>query len=198
MMDDFHQGGIDHGHLILVDKIDVGFAFAINGNALWLAAEIDRGVGLAGSGIDIRLDRDQQARIAAGGEHAIAGGVEFDVIGIIGGFDASEHGIGGEVKDDDRSSAAVADEAAVDLGDDCDAVGALLPGYVSQGLAGLGIDDQRVGGARDEEALGCGVDCDQVIATGPSDRESLDHAVVGRSGEGRRTGEACDCGQEQD
>ena len=54
LVDDFHGFGINHRNLVLVDEVDEDLTFAVGGEELGLASQLDCRIRLAGFGVDVR------------------------------------------------------------------------------------------------------------------------------------------------
>src|SRR4029077_15440444 len=129
--------GVDLVDLAQILHVDEHLAGGVRGGELGLAAELDGAGDLPGLGVD----HGGVLRAAVEGEDARGGGGVEDGVGVLAGrLDLAYGGEGLEVEDGDHRAAAVADEAAVEVVGDGDAVdaGGLL--YVADRLAAVDVD----------------------------------------------------------
>jgi hypothetical protein len=96
--DDRHRGGVDNGDLVGVHEVDEDFAVTVCGGELRLPAEMERRIRRAWEG-EARFDRHHDLVIAAEGQDMMAGRIVDDAIGILGGGDRTEGGMGLQVED---------------------------------------------------------------------------------------------------
>src|SRR5713101_4243449 len=164
--------------------VDPDGAFAVGNREFGFATEgngADNGAvrGVDGGGI---------LAAAVEGEDALGGGVVNDGVGIGVGFYGADGFQSFEVKDGDGVGAAVAGEAAAEVGSDGDAVHALRVGNVAFDGVGVGVHDYGVRGVGDVDAARVAVDVDVVPAFIAGDGDGLDDVVAGGAGLGGGVG----------
>src|SRR6266487_5071536 len=78
----FSRLQVHHRDLVLVHEIDIYVALAIGGEELRFSTQFDRRIQFSRFGIDVRLERHQDAFVARDYQEASAGGIEDDAIGV--------------------------------------------------------------------------------------------------------------------
>src|SRR6266851_6131057 len=160
--------------------IDPKGAFAVSDREFGFAAEGNR----ADDGTVGGVDGGGIFAAAIEGEDALGGGVINDGVGISVGFYGADGFQSFEIEDGDSVGAAVAGEAAAEVGGDSDAVHALRVGNVAFDGVGVGVHDYGVRGVGDVDAARVAVDVDVVPAFIAGDGNGLDDVVAGGAGLG--------------
>jgi len=150
--------GVDFDDLVFVGDVGVDLAITGGDGVFRLAAECDVGDGLAGGGIN----DGGGSSVAVHGEDAVGGSVVDGGIGVFLGRGAADDFEGLEVEHGDGLVLRGRSEAVG--GRDGGAVGAVDVVDLADELAGVFIDNHKVGAAGDEDAVRRGVGNDVVPA----------------------------------
>ena len=176
--DRFHRLQVDGHELAFVFEVGEGHAFAVGGQKLGLAAEVDR-VGLGGFRIGPRVEHRHHARVTAGGENLVCAGVINFSVGVIRGSHVAEHLAGLQIANDNRAGAAIGDKAVTHRRHGDEAVRALQSLHVEHDLPGGEIDRLGMVRAREVQPMRRRLDRGVIPTALPADVHRRLHGVAG-------------------
>src|SRR6267142_1783507 len=156
--------------------VHIDGAFAIGSGEFGLAAQVD----VAEYGTVGGVDGGGVFAAAVEGEDALGDGVVKNGVGIAVGLDVATDGLQRfQVKDGDIVRAAIAGEAAAEVGSDGDAVDALGVGNVADNGVGVRIENHSVSAPRDVNATSVTVHIDVIPTTIAAHGNSFDDVIAG-------------------
>src|SRR6266849_3118247 len=165
---------------------ELGGVFVIDPEGAFAVRDREFGFTAEGNGTDDGavggVDGGGIFAAAVEGEDALGGGVVDDGVGIGVGFYGADGFQSFEIEDGNGVGAAVAGEAAAEVGSDGDAVHTLRVGNVAFDGVGVGVHDYGVRGVGDVHASRVAVDVDVVPAFVAGNGYGFDDVIAGGAG----------------
>ncbi len=171
---DRHSFRVDLDDFVGVFDIGVELAFAVGRRKLGLATERDGPFDSSG----FRIDDRGIFGSAVESEDAAGDRFEGDRVGILAGLDDGDGFEGFQIEDGDRVRAAIAREAAIQIGRQRDAVHALRVRYVAHNGSGIHADNNGVRAMRNVKPARGAVHGHVIPAAFATDFDFLDDVVA--------------------
>ena len=173
--DDAELSRIDHREAALVLEVHVDSALAVRDRKLGFGIQRDG----ADDGVGPGIDGGGVATAPVEGEHALAGGIVEDRVGVLaGGLDLLQPCERVQIKHHDEARAPDADVPAAEVRCQRDPVHARGIGDLAGHCQLVGIDHQHARAVRDEQAMTTGFQSEVVPALVPRQGHLVGNAVL--------------------